>query len=190
MGVWEAIVMAISLCADCFAVSVCSSLGLRRIELRKLLTVALAFAVIQSGLLMVGWTFGSLIAGLVMKISSILAFCLLLYVGSGMIKDAVSALRGGECECRDLNGFKNIVLGGIATSLDALAVGVSMSLVPDTASFAGILPLLVSVFAVTALSVIAGMTGGKAIGQRFGHWAELAGGIVLIIIGILIVIGK
>lgn len=187
MGIIESFVMAVSLCADCFAVSVCSSVKLRSIDWKNVLPVALAFAVIQSGLLLLGWTFGSFFAGLVMKISSILAFCLLAYVSAGMIKDAISSLKGNVSEARDLNGLKNVILGGVATSLDAMAVGVSMSFLEETAIFKGILPLLCCVFVVTAVSVIAGIAGGRAIGNRFGSWAELAGGTVLAVIAFLIV---
>ena len=83
-----------------------------------------------------------------------------------------------------LDGFKNVVLSGVATSIDALAVGVSQSMVETTRQFASIFPLFVAVFVVTALSVLAGLLGGRAIGHRFGHWAEVFGGLVLIGIGV------
>lgn len=182
MNILTAIIMAISLCADCFAVSVCSSVTLRKVSWNDVLRVAVAFAVIQSGFILGGWAFGNLFVGLVSKISHILGFLLLLYVGGNMFIEGIKALRGGCGECRDLNGWRNVILGGIATSIDALAVGVSQSMAGQ--SWKGFSPLLFSVFAVTALSVIAGIWGGKAIGSRFGHWAEVFGGIVLVGIGV------
>lgn len=180
MGILQAILVAVSLCADCFAVSLCSGVTLRDARWRRVLGVALAFAVIQAGLLAVGWAFGYLFVGLVEKISHIIAFLLLLYVGGSML---VEGVRGRE-EVRNLDGFRNVVIGGVATSIDALAVGVAQSM--EDVSFMGFLPLLAAVFVVTALSVVAGLKGGSAIGVRFGRWAEIVGGIVLIVIGITI----
>ena len=181
MNIFQAIIMAISLCADCFAVSVCSSVTLKETSRKEVLRVALSFAVIQSGLLLAGWAFGNLFVGLVSKISHIIDFLLLLYVGGNMLIEGIKAARTGEEECRDLNGWRNVILGGIATSIDALAVGVAQSMAGQ--SWHGFFPLLLSVFAVTAFSVIAGILGGKAIGRKFGHWAEIIGGIILIAIG-------
>lgn len=187
MGAVQAILIAVSLCADCFAVSLCSSVTLKSIRWHSVLRVALAFAVIQTGLLLGGWAFGYLFVGLVEKISHILAFLLLLYVGGGMLVDGIKALRSGESEIpRNLNGLRNVVIGGVATSIDALAVGVAQSM--TGADFRGVLPLLVAVFAVTALSVISGICCGKILGNRFGHWAEVAGGVVLIAIGISVLL--
>lgn len=186
MGIVQAILMAVSLCADCFAVSICSSVTLKHIRWASVFRVAIAFAVIQSGLLAVGWAFGHLFVGLVDKISHIIGFLLLLYVGGSMLIEGIKALRTGYCETRDLNGWRNIILGGIATSIDALAVGVSQSMAK--VQWDGFMPLLLAVFAVTAISVIAGIFGGKAIGSRLGHWAEVSGGLILIGIGVSILL--
>jgi len=172
------ILVAISLCADCFAVSLCSSVTLRHIDFKTVLKVALAFAVIQSGLLLAGWSFGNLFVGLISKLAHIIGFLLLLYVGGSML---IEGARGKE-EVRNLCGFRNVILGGVATSIDALAVGVAQSMSNQNWSF--FLPLFVAVFIVTALSVFAGIFGGKSIGMRFGRVAEIAGGIILIGIGI------
>lgn len=180
MGIIESIILAVSLCADCFAVSLCSSVTLKEIRWKDILRVALAFAVIQSGLLLAGWLFGKLFVGLVSKISHIVGFLLLLYVGGTMLAEGIK----GEEDIHDLNGWKNVILGGIATSIDALAVGVSQSMAGRM--WKDFLPLLVSVFIVTAISVIGGIRGGSAIGSRFGRWAEIIGGAVLVAIGITI----
>ncbi len=96
--------------------------------------------------------------------------------------EGIEGVAKGKCEVRDLNGFRNIIIGGMATSIDALAVGAAQSMAGTDA--AGFLPLAISVFAVTAISVIAGIWGGKTLGSRFGHWAEIAGGLVLVGIGV------
>lgn len=178
MGIVESILIAISLCADCLAVSLCSSVTIRKINWRAVLRVAVAFAIIQSGLLLTGWLFGNLFVGLIERISHILGFLLLLYVGGSMF---IEGIRNKQ-EIRDLNGLKNVIIGGAATSIDALAVGVAQSMSGQT--WPGFAPLLVSVFIVTAISVICGIRGGKALGSRFGRWAEIIGGLVLIGIGV------
>ena len=181
--------MAVSLCADCFACTLCSGVTLRRLSWKTVSGIALAFAVIQSGLLLAGWAFGNVFVGLIEKISHWIGFLLLLYVGGGMLLEGIRALRGnGPAESVRLDGFRNVVLSGVATSIDALAVGVSKSMVETSRAFPSICPLFVSVFAVTALSVVAGLLGGKVLGRHFGHWAEIAGGLVLIGIGLSFVL--
>ena len=182
MHILEAILVAASLCADCLAVSLCSGVTLRNVRWGRILRVALAFAVIQTGLLLAGWAFGSLFVGAVQKISHIIGFILLLYVGVSMLVDGIR----GEEEVRNLDGFKNVIVSGIATSIDALAVGVAQSM--EDVSWTGFLPLLIAVFGITALSVVVGLRGGSAIGSRFGRWAEVVGGLVLIGIGISILL--
>ena len=184
MGVWEAILIAVSLCADCFACTLCSGVTLRRVSGKTVTGIALAFAVIQSGLLLAGWAFGNLFVGLIERISHAVGFLLLLYVGGGMLLEGIRGLRGGLSESARLDGFRNVVLSGVATSIDALAVGVSQSMVETTRSFASICPLFLAVFGVTALSVVAGLLGGRILGRHFGHWAEITGGLVLIGIGV------
>ena len=182
MGIWEAILLAASLCADCLAVSLCSGVTLRSVRWREILGVASAFAVIQAELLLAGWAFGYLFVGLVEKISHLIAFLLLLYVGGSMLIEGIR----GEAEVRDLGSWRNIILGSLATSIDALAVGVAQSM--DGVAWTGFLPLLAAVFAITALSVVIGLRSGRAIGSRFGRWAEIFGGLILIGIGVSVLL--
>ena len=114
MMVFNAILLAASLCADCFAVSACSSVKLSSLEWKKILPISLAFGLIQSLLLFLGWFFSDFFVGYVEKFAGAIGFLLLLYVGGGMIIEAVK----GEMEPRDLNGLKNVIVGGIATSID------------------------------------------------------------------------
>lgn len=178
----SALIFALSLCADCFAVSLCSSVTLKSVRWKEVLRVALAFAVIQTGLLLAGWAFGSFLAGLLTKIAHVIGFLLLLYVGGSMFIEGIR----GEDEVKDLNGLKNVIIGGVATSIDALAVGVSLSM--DSKPWNEVMPMALAVFAVTALSVVAGIFGGKTIGSKAGRWAEIAGGLVLVGIGVSILL--
>ena len=182
MSIWESILLAASLCADCFAVSLCSSLKLRHPDWRIIAVIALSFALIQTALLLTGWAFGELFVGLLGKAVKIVAFLLLLYVGGSMLYGAIA----GKEEALELDSFRNVVLGGIATSIDAAAVGASQSL--SGVGFQEFWPLMTAVFAITALSVILGISGGARLGKWLGRTAEFVGGLVLIGIGISVLL--
>lgn len=183
LSIVESLLLAASLCADCFAVSTCSSVTLKDISWREILPIALAFGVVQTALMAMGWLFGDIFVGHIHKVASLIGFLLLLYVGGSMILGAVK----NEDESRDLNGLKNVIIGAVATSIDASTVGISLSmgLVPTGKMMMN----LAAVFIVTMLSVIGGMFGGQRIGCRFGRPAELVGGSVLILIGLSILLG-
>ena len=144
--------------------------------------ISLSFAVIQSGLLLVGWLCGSLLAGIAGKIAHIIGGLLLVYVGASML---IEAIKNNE-EAKDLNGWRNIIIGGIATSIDALAVGGARSL--EGGDRAGMLSLFISVFIVTLVSVLAGILSGNALGRSFGRWAEITGGTVLLGMGVAMMV--
>ena len=181
-GVLSAFLLALSLCADCFAVTSCSSITISGINWRKVGPVALAFGIIQTLLMLLGWMFGDLFVGIIEKMAGIIGFLMLLYVGASMILEAVK----DEESPRNLNGIRNVIIAGIATSIDAFAVGIGMSM-DHTSRDGGVLDLS-AVFIVTIISVIAGMFGGGRIGDKFGRPAEIAGGIVLILIGLSILV--
>lgn len=183
VGIIAALIFAMSLCADCFAVSACSSVTLKDVSWGRVLPVSLIFAVIQSGLLLVGWGFGDLFVGSVGKVAPVIGFLLLLYVGGSML---VSAWKNVS-EARDLNGLLNIMIGAVATSIDAFAAGISLSM--DKDSIGDVAVKVAAVFVVTLLSVILGMKGGARAGKRYGRTALWIGGSVLIIIGLNILTG-
>lgn len=178
MNFTEGFLLALSINADCFAVALCSSLCLKEIRAKHLALVTICFAVIQALFFALGWGFGHLFVGVVSRISKIVGFLLLLYVGLEMIIGAYKK----QCSQLNLSGFKNIIIGGVATSIDALAVGASLSL--EGISRGEVSPVVGEVFLLTAIAVVAGMTGGRSIGMRVGHIAEAIGGLVLIIIGL------
>jgi putative Mn2+ efflux pump MntP len=191
MNLWiSAILLGLSLCADCFAVSLCSSFLLPREEMRKKVwTIAAVFAVIQTGLLLAGWALGSFATGLISeyvghfeKVAHIIGFLLLLYVGGEMFLDGVRS----KSEHLNLDGFKSIVIGGVATSIDAAAVGLSMAM--DDAKWTDIAPVALSVLIFTALSVVVGMFSGSFVGRKLGYSARIVGGLVLIGLGVHILL--
>ena len=175
-----AFALAVSLCADCFAVSLCSGVTMNDVTRRRVSLVALVFGLVQAAFLLAGYFFGDLFVGYVEKSAHWIGFLLLLYVGGSMILEAI---RGKE-EARDLNGVRNILVASVATSIDALAVGISLSMDMEPVRSA----LLKAVLTVTVISVVAGILGGRKIGARFGRGAEAVGGIVLILIGLNILL--
>lgn len=177
VSIFVTILFALSLCADCFAVSTCSSVTLKEVRWNTVAWISFVFGVVQAGLMVVGWAFGDLFVGYVERVADIIGFLLLLYVGGSMIKEAL----GDDCETVNLNGLRNVILGAVATSIDAFAVGISLSM--DKEPVADVMWKTLAVFVCTVLSVVAGMFGGHRIGHRFGKIAELAGGTVLIAIG-------
>ena len=186
----SAILLGISLCADCFAVALCSSVTVTREDVRrKVWTIAAVFAVIQTGLFLFGWGLGTVATELISEyvghfetVAHAIGFLLLLYVGGAMFLDGIR----GKSEHLNLGGFKSIVLGGIATSIDAAVVGLSMSM--DAAPWSEIWPIALSVFVFTALSVIIGMLSGSFIGRKLGYSARIVGGLVLIGLGVNILL--
>ena len=182
LGILAALVFALSLCADCFAVSACSSVTLKEISWRRVLGVSLVFAVVQSGLFLAGWGTGDLFVGFIGKVAPVIGFLLLAYVGGSLLLNAWR----NEAEAHDLNGLRNILVGAVATSIDAFAVGISLSM--DRESFGDVLVKFLAVFAVTLLSVILGIKGGQFAGRRYGRGAQFAGGLVLLAIGLNILV--
>ncbi len=178
LAIISALVFAMSLCADCFAVSVCSSVTLKTMDIRNVSLIGLVFGFVQAGLMMLGYGFGDLFVGYIEKAAHWIGFLLLLYVGGSMIKEAFEK----DVEARDLNGFKNIIVASVATSIDALAVGISLSMGHD--SLEDVLFKDLAVFIVTIASVMTGMFCGHRIGRKFGGTAEILGGCVLILIGL------
>ena len=185
-----AILLGISLCADCFAVALCSSVTVTREEVRKKVwTIATVFAVIQTGLFLVGWGLGTGATELISehvahfeKFAHALGFLLLLYVGGAMFLDGVRS----KSDHLNLDGFKSIVIGGVATSIDATIVGLSMAM--DEAKWTDIAPVALSVLVFTALSVVVGMFSGSFVGRKLGYSARIVGGLVLIGLGINILL--
>ena len=191
MNVWiSAILLGISLCADCFAVSLCSSFLLPREELKKKVwTVAAVFAIIQTGLFLAGWALGTFATELISeyvghfeKVAHIIGFLLLLYVGGAMFLDGVRS----KSDHLNLDGLKSIIIGGVATSIDATVVGLSMAM--DEAKWTDIAPIALSVLVFTALSVVVGMFSGSFVGRKLGYSARIVGGLVLIGLGVNILL--
>lgn len=178
MTYWEIVLVALTLSVDTLAVTVSGSLTLRQAPRGRILGVALAFGLIQSALLFVGWACGASVMSLIYSVAGWLGFALLLYIGGSMI---LGALRREERKAANLDGFTAILLAGVATSIDASAVGLSYAMA--SIAMPTLYASLAVTFLVTAIVALTGIFGGCRIGCRFGRPAQIVGGIVLIVIG-------
>jgi manganese efflux pump family protein len=169
--------IALGLAMDAFAVSIAAGLTVNAVTPRHVFRVAFHFGLFQFMMPVVGWLAGGPLAKQVGGFDHWLAFVLLACVGGKMLWEARSGKH--RSNRRDPTRGLTLVTLSLATSLDALAVGLSMALL-------GVriwIPSVVIGIVTAALSAI-GITCGSRIGSRWEHWAEAAGGVVLILIGL------
>ena len=181
MSIWEILLLAIGVSMDAFAVSIGKGLTVKKVTVRELLCVALWFGGFQALMPLIGYFLGYSFADLVTKVDHWIAFGLLVLIGGNMVREA---LQGGEEKPADSSfAFKNMLLLAIATSIDALAVGVSLAFLQVNIWLAvAIIGLTTACFSAVGLLI------GKKVGSRFHSGAELLGGIILIAIGLKILI--
>jgi manganese efflux pump family protein len=174
---WLAILgMSVGLAMDAFAVSVAAGMAVESVTRGHVFRIGFHFGLFQFFMPIVGWLAGQGLEGRINNYDHWVAFALLGYVGFKMLWEA----------CHDKKNLSNndptrglrLVTLSLATSIDALAVGISMALLGVSVW----LPSVVIGIVTATLSSI-GITFGGRIGTRWGHWAEIAGGTVLILIG-------
>lgn len=172
----ELFLIGIGLSMDAFAVAVCKGLSMRRIDKKAALSIALAFGGFQALMPLAGYLLGSRFAGQIERYDHWIAFVLLALIGGNMIKES----REESEEEKPFEGirFKELMLLAVATSIDALAVGV-------TFAFLGveIVPAITIIGCTTFVLSLAGVYVGNVFGARYKSRAELSGGIILILIG-------
>lgn len=178
MTLWELLLIAAGLSMDAFAVAVCKGLGMRRLSVRQALLIGGFFGGFQALMPLVGWLLARQFAAAIAAFDHWVAFCLLAVIGGNMIVDA--AFDKEESAPFDRLCLRELTLLSLATSIDALAVGITLALLPDTD-----IVLSVSLIgAITfALSVV-GVTVGNKYGRRFERKAAATGGVILILIGL------
>lgn len=179
--------LAIGLAMDCFAVSITSGILLKRIRLRPMLTMASAFGFFQALMPLLGWIGAGFFSHLIESIDHWIAFAILAFLGGRMV---VESFKDEECKHEfDPTRLKVIAALAIATSIDALAVGVSFAFlgIRDFASIFSSIGIIGFVsFALSLAGLMFGIRCGSGIARRLR--AELWGGIILIIIGVKILI--
>lgn len=177
MGYFELLLTAVSLAMDAFAVSVCNGLAMKRITGKKALVFGLYFGAFQAAMPLLGYLLGSQFAGYIEQFDHWIAFILLAFIGGKMVWEALHPAEDCPTQEPSLSPAAMLPLA-IATSIDALAMGVTFAVIG-----VNIVPAITLIGVVTfALSCIGVLLGGR-FGMRFQAKAELVGGVVLVIIG-------
>lgn len=181
MGLVELFILAVGLSMDAFAVSVCKGLAMRECNLRKALVCGVWFGGFQALMPTIGYLLGYQFKGYITAIDHWIAFALLAFIGGNMIREA----RAGKEEEADASlDVKTMFLLAVATSIDALAVGITFAFLPNTnlpaaVSFIGVITLLLST---------AGVKVGNVFGMRYKAKAEFVGGVILVLLGLKILL--
>ncbi len=171
--------IAIGLAMDAFAVSVCKGLSMKKINFKKLLIIALFFGIFQAIMPVIGYFLGESFENLITSIDHWIALVLLSLIGINMIREAIG--KSEEDNKNDDTSFKTMVILAIATSIDALAVGITFAFLEINifviASVIGIVT-----FVISSIGVII----GNKFGDKYEKRAEIFGGVILILMGIKI----
>ncbi len=181
MGIIELIFVAVGLSMDAFAVAVCKGLSLRELKPKNYLIVAAWFGGFQALMPAIGYFLGSTFETYIVAYDHWAAFILLAIIGGNMIKEGVS--KDGECGDGSFS-FKAMLPLAVATSIDALAVGVTFALLPDVNLPAALLIIGVTTFLLSAV----GLKVGNVFGIKYKSRAEIAGGVILVLLGIKILL--
>ena len=180
MGFAELFILAVGLSMDAFAVSICKGLSIRGLMPRHAIIVGLWFGSFQALMPAIGWLLGASFADLIAAVDHWIAFVLLALIGGGMIREALEK-DDGDCD-PSLAPLAMLVLA-VATSIDALAVGVTFAFLR-----VDILPAVTLIGTCTFLISAAGVKVGNVFGARYKSRAELFGGAVLALIGLKILL--
>lgn len=184
MSYIELFLLAAGLCFDTFAVSLTGGICTReRLRPWQIMRIIFCFAVFQAGLQFLGWLLGYSVSEYISKIDHWVAFVLLAYIGVKMIVEGCSGSEGDSGKLSLLNP-KQLVVLSVATSIDAVAVGISLAMIRLQFLKVGVCTAMV--FACTALASLGGLLGGRRLGAGIGRRAEVLGGIILIVIGLKI----
>ena len=181
MQLWELFVLAVGLSMDAFAVAICKGLSMSRMNWKKALVVGLYFGGFQALMPLIGYLLGQQFERFITVFAPWAAFALLVIIGANMIRESFSKEEEGANASL---AFKEMLLLAIATSIDALAVGVTFAFLPDIP----ILPAVSFIGVITFLLSALGMKVGNVFGTKYKARAELVGGIILILIGSKILI--
>ena len=181
MTLFELFLIAVGLSMDAFAVSVCKGLSTVRVKPKHYLCVGLWFGGFQALMPTVGYLLGSTFEAYINNFDHWVAFALLAVIGGNMIKE--SREKDAE-ECDDSFAAKTMLVMAVATSIDALAVGITFALLPDVNILAAVGFIGVTTFILSAV----GLKVGNIFGLKYKSKAELAGGVILILLGLKILL--
>ena len=183
MGVAELLILAVGLSMDAFAVSICKGLSMKKAGLKEGSICGAWFGGFQALMPVIGFFLGSLFADAIKAFDHWVAFGLLVIIGINMLKEAFS-----KCDCceghdADLSA-KGMFVMAVATSIDALAVGISLAMAGNVNIWVAVALIGVVTFCMCAL----GVKIGNIFGNRFEKKAQIAGGVILVLLGIKILL--
>ena len=185
MTLLEIFLVGIGLSMDAFAVSICKGLAMPAVNKKQALLIGAYFGVFQALMPLAGWLLGSQFARHVTKLAPWIAFVLLAWIGGSMLRESLSKKEEDEeVEPVELR-HKELFLLAVATSIDALAVGVSFSMVELSVS---IWLAVCLIGCTTFLISLGGVYVGNVFGAKYKNKAEFVGGTILILIGVKIIL--
>lgn len=181
MGIFELFILALGLSMDAFAVSVCKGLATKQPGFKPSLVCGLWFGGFQALMPLMGFYLGSLFLDAISSIDHWVAFGLLVLIGVNMLREAL----GQEEETADDDlSVKTMFIMAVATSIDALAVGLSLAMAGVRNIYSAVLLIGLTTFVLSAL----GVKVGAVFGSRYEKKAEIAGGVILILLGVKILL--
>lgn len=182
MTILELFIVAVGLSMDAFAVSVCKGLAMNGPSLKKTGTVGLWFGGFQAFMPLLGFFLGSRFESFISAYDHWIAFLLLALIGINMIREAIQ--EGDECDVNSGSlAFKDMFPMAVATSIDALAVGITFAVLK-----VNILPAVGFIGIITFTLSVIGVRVGSIFGTKYKSKAELAGGIILVLLGLKILL--
>ena len=185
MGILELLLLAIGVSMDAFAVSVCKGLAMKKVTLKEELTCGVWFGGFQALMPTIGFFLGTLFADAIESVDHWVAFALLGIIGINMLKDAFGE---EECDCcneknADMS-VRTMFIMAVATSIDALAVGISLAMAGNVNIFLAALFIGICTCSLSAM----GVKIGNVFGSRYEQKAQIAGGAILILLGLKILL--
>lgn len=186
MGFWELLLLAIGVSMDAFAVSVCKGLSTKKASPIHMAKCGVWFGGFQALMPLIGFLLGSLFAEAIVAVDHWVAFLLLGWIGANMLKEAFSKEEGCDCDNEKNADFsiKTMLTMAVATSIDALAVGISLAMAGEVNIWVAILLIGLVTGSLSAL----GVKLGSIFGDKFEKKAQIAGGVILILLGIKILL--
>lgn len=184
MGFLELFILAIGVSMDAFAVSVCKGLSTKKAGIGNMAKCGIWFGGFQALMPLIGFFLGSLFAEQIVAVDHWVAFVLLAIIGANMLKEAFS--KEEECDC-DKNAdfsFKTMFTMAVATSIDALAIGISLAMAGNVNIWTAIILIGITTGVLSAL----GVKIGSIFGDKFEKKAQIAGGVILILLGLKILL--
>ena len=188
MGLFELLLLAVGLAMDAFAVSICKGLAVKKLTFKEYLLCGIWFGSFQGLMPLIGYLAGSRFESLITAVAPWVAFILLTLIGGNMIKESFSPPE----EAKPGFDIKTMFMMAVATSIDALAVGITFVAVPvkvfDSGKMTNVLFAVAVIAVITCIISMIGVKIGNLFGLRYKAKAEIAGGIILIGIGLRILL--